>query len=92
MLEIVKYILFLYSFLGILVAGGLFFNRENKATVFLAIFILTFSFGQLNFIYDSTSLVYHYPKFVSATYSLWLLYAPSLWLFIVYYHESKKIL
>ncbi len=85
-----KYILLFYALFGFLVAGGLLFNRTNKANIFLAIYTLLFSLGQLEFLYNSTKLAYIYPQFDFVGLSHWMLMGPFIWFYIKYFIKQEK--
>jgi len=88
--EVLNYILLAYSFLGLLIVGGLIFNSKNKANVFLAIYISLFSIDQLYFLYESTSIIWAYPKFYWSTFPFTLLFGPMLFFHIKYLNKDFK--
>jgi len=88
---LLKYLLFFYAVFGLLVSGGLLFNKENKANIFLAIFTLLFSFSQFDFLYNTTGLVYQFPEFKAFSLSFWLLFGPSLWFYVLFFTIRKKL-
>lgn len=87
-----NYLLLVYIVTGILVAGGLFFNRKNKANIFLALFILLFSLDQLYFLYESSDVIRTYPNFYFSTFPFTLLFGPALYFHIMYLHKELNIL
>ncbi len=86
-----RYILFLYALLGIFVSGGFFFNKSNKANIFLSGYLFVFSVGQLNFLYTSGSILFEHPQLYGLAYPLWMLYGPFSWLYIRYFQSGEKI-
>ncbi len=83
-----RFLLFFYALIGVFVAGGIFFNKKNKANIFLAGYLLIFSLGQIYFLYSSGKLLYDYPEYMSVTISLWMLYGPFLWFYVKYYQGN----
>lgn len=88
-MEALRYIIFFYSFIGILVAGGLLFNQKNKSQLFLAIFVLMFSLEQLDFLYSTSSLIPEHGKFYYVFFPNCLLFGPSFYFHIKYLNGRK---
>lgn len=78
-MEFLRHILFAYSFLGIFVAGGLFFSKKKVGHIFLSFYLLALSLDQLNFLFESSSLVDAYPSYFLWIYPMCMLFGPLLW-------------
>jgi AraC-like DNA-binding protein len=78
--EALRYIIFLYCFLGIFIAGGLFFKNRSPANITLSVFIFLFTLEQLDFLYTTSKLVIIYPEYYLFIYPVCLLFGPALWL------------
>jgi len=89
-MTVLKYILLLYALFGLLVAGGLLFNRSNKANVFLALYSLVFSLGQLDFLYKSSRISFEFPQFNFLGLSFWFLLGPFIWFYLKYFNKPAK--
>ncbi len=85
MISILKYILFFYSILGMLIAGGILFNRKQSNNIFLGVFILILSVKQLNFLYSSSELSQFFPQFIWLTLPGWFLLGPLLYFYVYSY-------
>ena len=88
MVEILRYFIFFYCFLGVFIAGGLFFKKRTAANISLAIFIILFTLEQLDFLYTTSNVVLIYPQYYLYIYPICLLFGPSLWLHFVYVKNS----
>lgn len=88
-MAVLRFILLVYALIGIFVSGGFFFNKKNKANIFLAGYLLVFSIGQIYFAYSSSELIYVYPEYMGLTYSLWMLCGPFLWFYVKYYQSDE---
>jgi len=84
MVEILRYIIFFYCFLGVFISGGLFFNKRTPAGVTLAIFVFLFALEQLDYLYTTTDIVLQYPLYFLFIYPVCLLFGPALWLHFKY--------
>ena len=83
-MDILRYFIFFYCFLGVFTAGGLFFKTRSPANITLAIFIILFTLEQLDFLYTTSEIVHVYPKYFLIIYPVCLLFGPSLWLHFRY--------
>lgn len=63
-----RFILLGYAFVGLFVAGGVFFKKGGISNFMLACFIVLLSFEVFNFLYGTSVLVNLYPQFVSVYY------------------------
>jgi len=77
--------------MGVFIAGGLFFKNRSPANIFLALFILFFTFEQLDFLYTTSEVVLLYPHYFLWMYPICFLFGPALWLHFKYvqHPESK---
>lgn len=82
MIEILRYFIFFYCFLGVFIAGGLFFKNRSPANLMLALFILCFTIEQIDFLYTTSNVVLQYPAYYLFAYPICFLFGPSLWLHI----------
>lgn len=97
-MEFLRYFIFLYCFMGVFIAGGLFFKRRSPANVTLALYILFFTMELIDFLYSTSDILYIYPEFNLILYPVCLLFGPSLWLHFNYIKnptlkfQSKQLL
>jgi len=89
-MDILRYILLFYSFIGFLVVGGLIFNRKAKGNMFLAIVILVFTCKQLAFLYETSDILSIYPQLFMITFPMSVLFGPALYLHIKTLTTEKK--
>jgi len=89
-MECSRTILLFYSFLGIFIAGGVFFKKKDLAHVFLALFLLFFAFEQFNFLYVTGSLFINYPSFYYWGFPVCLLLGPLFYLHLILFKTLKK--
>ena len=89
MVEILRYFIFIYCFLGVFIAGGLFFKKRTAANISLAIFIILFTLEQLDFLYTTSEVVLIYPEYYLWVYPICLLFGPALWLHFLYVKNPR---
>ncbi|RDK86883.1 helix-turn-helix domain-containing protein [Marinirhabdus gelatinilytica] len=89
MVEILRYFIFFYCLLGIFIAGGLFFRKRSPANITLALYILLFTFEQLDFLYTTSNVVLIYPSYYLYMYPICFLFGPSLWLHLKFIKDPK---
>lgn len=89
MVEFLRYFIFLYCFIGVFIAGGLFFKNRSPANIFLALFILFFTFEQLDFLYTTSQVVLIYPAYYLWIYPICFLFGPALWLHFKYVQHPE---
>ncbi|MFK7933271.1 MAG: hypothetical protein AB8G22_07165 [Saprospiraceae bacterium] len=77
-MNILPYLLFFYAFIGLLIAGGLLFNTRQNANIPLGLFILIYAIEEFDFLYQTGSLLQHFPQFYLLGYPLCLLGGPLL--------------
>jgi AraC-like DNA-binding protein len=87
--EILRYFIFFYCFLGVFIAGGLFFKKRNPPNITLALFIVLFTLEQLDFLYTTSEIVHLYPQYFLIIYPVCLLFGPSLWLHFRYIKDPE---
>ncbi len=88
-MEFLRYILLFYSFTGILVAGGVLFNKSHKANVYLAVFILLFALEQLDFLYVTGSLLEYFPQYYMVLFPICLLFGPAIYFYVKRSHSNQ---
>ncbi|RMA64674.1 helix-turn-helix domain-containing protein [Ulvibacter antarcticus] len=88
-MEVLRYFIFIYCFLGVFIAGGLFFKRRSPANITLAIFIFLFTLEQLDFLYTTSDIVLIYPEYYLLIYPVCLLFGPSLWMHFRYVQHPE---
>ena len=91
MVEILRYFIFIYCFLGIFIAGGLFFNKRSPANITLSLFIIFFTLEQLDFLFTTSEIVFVYPQYYLIIYPICLLFGPALWLHFSYIKNPKLV-
>ncbi len=79
-LELLRYTLFLFVILGLLVSGGLFFNGP-KANKFLAAYVFIYALEQLDFLYVTGPLLANIPEAFMLLFPICLLAGPMLWFY-----------
>ena len=89
MVELFRYFLFFYCFIGIFIAGGLFFNKRSPANTMLALFIVLFTLELLDYLYTTSQVIYEYPEYYLYIYPVCLLFGPALWLHFKYVQQPE---
>lgn len=90
-MELLRYLLFFYAILGILLAGGLLFNKKGKTSVFLSLFGLIYVIEELDFLYLTSSVLTHEPQFYMLWFPICLLAGPAIWFHITQIEKPTKI-
>lgn len=89
-MEFFRYILAFYALAGIVVCGGLLFNK-NMSQRFLALFILIFSIGQFDFLYLSSTIVSYFPQVFMLVFPFYMLLGPLLWFHLIYLKKNTTV-
>ncbi|MEM1119539.1 MAG: helix-turn-helix domain-containing protein [Bacteroidota bacterium] len=90
-MELLRYLIFAYAIIGTLIAGGLLFSRNGKASTFLAIFALIYAIEESDFLYQTSSLVEYYPQFYLLWFPICLLSGPAIWFHLTQIESPSKI-
>ena len=90
-MEILRYILFFYAFLGVLIAGGLLFDKGNKASFYLMLFALLFSIEEIDFLYVTSDLLLQYPQFYMVGFPACLLAGPLIFFHIKQFEKKTTL-
>ena len=79
-MTVLRFVLLVYAFIGLFVAGGVFFRKNKTSSVTLTIFILLLSQEILYFLYSTSWLFEQYQISLGSLYfPLGFLYGPVLW-------------
>jgi len=90
-MEILRHLLVIYCFVGILITGGLLFNAKGKAGVFLMIFTLIYSIEGIDFLYQTSSLLEIYPEFFMLGFSMCLAAGPTIWFHLCHLEGKASV-
>jgi len=89
--EILNSIIFIYAIMGLLVSGGLFFNKAHQANFYLGVFILLFSLELFDFLYITSSVAKSHPNFYMMAFPICLLFGPALWFHFTEFDNKTKL-
>lgn len=90
-MEILRYFIGAYCFIGVFIAGGLFFKDRTGANITLSAFIFFFTLELLDFLYTTSEVVTLYPQYFLFIYPVCLLFGPSLWLHFQFILNPERI-
>lgn len=79
LMEILRYLLLLYIGLEIFIAGGFFFSKQKKGSIFIALFFVFVALDQLNFLYETSDQIRSSSWFFLVLYPVCFLLGPLLW-------------
>lgn len=79
-MEVLRYFIGLYCFIGVFIAGGLFFKNRRGANLTISAFILFFTLELIDFLYTTSNVVLIYPEYFLFIYPICFLFGPALWL------------
>jgi len=90
-LEILNSIIFIYAIMGLIVSGGLFFNKAHSANFYLGLFILLFCLELFDFLYITSGVAKSHPIFYMVVFPICLLFGPSLWFHFTEFDKKAKL-
>ncbi len=90
-MEFLRYILWLFVIINLMISGALLFNYSKTAYRFLAAFCLVYTFEQVDFLYVTGPMLELAPYFYMSLYSLCLLAGPLLFFHIKSLVSEKRI-
>ncbi len=90
-MELLWNLLLFFALVGLIISGGLLFNRNHRSYVFLGVFVLVFAIETLDFLYLTSELPGLYPDLYMAFYPICLLAGPVLFMHLTYLLEDSRV-